>query len=159
MVARRRLWSPARLALDGPAFSPTREATKSAQRIRQVPTTQAQPRYGFPLYDAPCCGASAASRAFVVTQQSPCSASCRCCGTALIEGIVIPGDNIDADEVCRRVKTFAPWLSAGEAFVEPWACRSRLEFRVLRDGEFASVSPFFTDDAPARGMASEGAAQ
>ena len=122
-------------------------------------TNQAQPRYAFPLYDAPCCGASAASHAFTVIQPWPCTASCRCCGTSFVEGTVIPGDNIDADEVCRRVKEFAPWLAETEAFVEPWACRSRLQFRVLGEGDFTSVSAFFGDDAPSRGLASEGSAQ
>ena len=123
-----------------------------------MPTTQAQPRSAFPLYDAPCCGASAASHAFVVTQQWPCSASCRCCGTAFIEGTLIPGDNVDADEVCRRVRAFAPWLSDDEAFVEPWACRSRLEIRTLGN-EFTSVSAFFAEDVPVRGLTPEGAAK
>jgi len=107
--------------------------------------------------DAPCCGASAASGAFIVTQTWPCSAACRCCGTSFVEGTVIPGDNLDAEEVVRRVRNLAPGLSEREAFVEPWACRARLQIKVLGDQEFTSVSAFYADDAPARSLTPEGA--
>jgi len=124
-----------------------------------VPTVQLQPRFAFPRYDAPCCGASAASHAFVVTQKWPCSAACRCCGTTFVEGTVIPGANLDSDQVRRRVREIAPWLSDEDAFVEPWACRSRFEIRVVGDEEFTSVSEFFSEDLPARGVTPEEAAQ
>jgi hypothetical protein len=74
-----------------------------------------------------------------------------------VEGTVIPGANLDADEVVRRVKELAPWLSDREAFVEPWACRARLQIKTLDDGESTSVSAFYADDAPARGLTHEGA--
>jgi hypothetical protein len=95
--------------------------------------------------DAPCCGASARTRAFSVFQEEPADAACRCCGTMLVEGTVVPGQNFSADDARFELRRIAPDVPWQDAYLEPWLRRTRLYIHLMDDEELAAMSAPYVD--------------